>query len=400
MKRTLNIIIAIAGLSLAGSGRMFAQEPPPPAAPPEMPAPPTPPVRPLRAINPATGQPKDATEIADDAAQQAQAEVQKVQREFQRDQGELQKASRQAQDRMATLQQQLTQLGDGPFLVGKRVDSAASGKSLVIRSHDMDASEQGSLEEDLTVMTHILDKAVSDKIEDAQPGRTIMGISVVYAPGESRVRNMYLDGYGAVFMMSVNFPLLPRPAAKEVEKEKTPEDSAWEEARREVYGQPNSWGPPSGGGQKYDEEKVGALKDALVDSLKNAANIRGLKSDDWLTLCVFGSAAGQAKVRVKTAGGGGGGAGGGGGGFGGGGFSSSSSSGNGGGGGGGGGFGGYPFAERFRVAMDKGDDTGRTTMTIRVKKGDVDALAKGKLSPDAFRSRAVVTTYGGSISSS
>ncbi len=379
MKRTLNTIIAIAGLCLAGPAGLFAQEPP---APPEPPAP----IRPVRAVDPATGLAKDATQIADEAAQQAQAEVQKVQGEVQRAQGEIQKAGRQMQDRVTVLQQQLTQLGDGPFLVGKRVDSASSGKSLVIRSHDMDASEQGNLEEDLTVMTHILDKAVSEKVDDAQSGRTIMGISVVYAPGESRVRNMYLDGYGAVFMMNVNFPLLPRPAAKDVEKEKTPEDSAWEEARREVYGQPNSWGSPSGGGQKYDEEKVGALKDALVDALKNAANIRGLKSDDWITLCVFGSGAGQPKVRVKGGGGGGGG------------FgalpSTQATSGS----GGSGGSYGASYSRFLNLIGDGGE--AKTTMTIRVKKGDIDALAKGKLTADAFRSRAVVTTYGGSMSGS
>ena len=41
-------------------------------------------------------------------------------------------------------------------------------------------------------------------------------------------------------------------------------------------------------GEEYSEQKVAQLKDALLESLKSATNIRNLKSDDSITVCVFG----------------------------------------------------------------------------------------------------------------
>ena len=39
----------------------------------------------------------------------------------------------------------------------------------------------------------------------------------------------------------------------------------------------------------YDDGQVGVLKRELLISLKNAANIRGLKSDEWVVVTVFGT---------------------------------------------------------------------------------------------------------------
>src|SRR5204862_5958190 len=82
------------------------------------------------------------------------------------------------------------------------------GKALVIRTSDSDAKEQANLEEDLAVMSRILDKTMSKNLDDDRANR-FMGISVLFAPGSGSIRNLYLEGYGALFLLNVNFPLLP-----------------------------------------------------------------------------------------------------------------------------------------------------------------------------------------------
>ena len=47
-------------------------------------------------------------------------------------------------------------------------------------------------------------------------------------------RNLYIEGHGALFFLSVNYPLVA-PAAKSADNEaKDAPDNEWEEARREL----------------------------------------------------------------------------------------------------------------------------------------------------------------------
>jgi hypothetical protein len=244
----------------------------------------------------------------------------------------------------------------------------------------MTPPEQANLQEDLTVMTHILDKTLAERFADDQSARVAMGISVSFVPGEAPTRSLYLDGYGALFFVKVNFPLLPPPVEKNVEKEKAPADSTWEEAREEVYGQPATSASNHSSRPEYDADKVSALKAALLDSLKDASNIRSVKSDESITVCVIGAPAEPSKHTGTSSGGGG----------------------FGGGGGGGSGSQDSDYAEvvadfdqvirTFPAGQD--DAAEKTTLTIRVKKADCEAFANGKLTADAFQKRAVIKIYG------
>lgn len=253
-----------------------------------------------------------------------------------------------------------------------------AGRMLVIRSSDTDPSVQANMEEDLTVMSRILDKAAQKSDEDRPP--RAMGIDVFFAPGSGSMRSLYLEGYGALFLLNANFPLMAPAEKAEKEKEKSEEDSDWHRAKRELYGPREGWdeetghvfkyGLAGGGpGQPYDQEKVADLKRDLLDALKNAANIRNLKADESITVCVFGASSGRPEKTKATA--------------------------------------KRPTRTRVAVGEDgdsneiavwSGDDRhqgpGRgSVMTIRVKKSDVDAFAKGKLDPDDFAKKASVTTY-------
>ena len=246
------------------------------------------------------------------------------------------------------------------------------GKALVIRTSDADAKAQASLEEDLAVMSRILDKTTA-KQPDNGPENRFMGINVLFAPGSGSIRNLYLEGYGALFLLNVNFPLLPPPEKTEPTKEKSETDSTWEEAKQELYGQSDPWAQAgkefrlsmsTGPQQEYDKDKVENLQESLLEALKNATNIRNLKADESITACVFGGVSvpsGKARTWVKRGS-------------------------------------GPQDADREDILVTGNDDsppTRGTIMTIRVKKSDADAFAKGKLTLDDFRKKASITTYAG-----
>jgi hypothetical protein len=237
------------------------------------------------------------------------------------------------------------------------------GQTVVVRSTDSDPKTQANLEEDLAVMSRILDKALSQN-GDEDRTRHAMGINVLFGPGPSAVRNLYLEGYGALFMMNVGFPLLPPPPKTETPKEEPQKNSAWDDARRELYGQRfdrRVSGPPV---EDYKAEKVSELKDALIEALKNGANIRDLKADDAITVCVFGGPNAPSfryRTMIKR------------------GPKAPSSA---------------TDVQEDVVRVDRGEPkTARgTLMTIKAKKANVDAFAAGKMTLEEFRGKASVTT--------
>jgi hypothetical protein len=275
------------------------------------------------------------------------------------------------QDQLGKAQEQLAMLNDQlNHLRGN------SSRTLILRSADADPKEQGNLEEDLAVMSHILDKAVAGEPGDQPAGHSAAGINLLFMPGSNPLRNLYLDGYGALFMLNVNFPLLAPPAEPGTTKEAQPTNSAWEEARHELYGQPDEdgkmspWGADHVGppGEAYSEEKVSQLKAALLDALKNGANIRGLKADDWISVCVVGeSTAKEFRARAKTYGAGGGG------------YGSADA------------FAGLPGGMKWKAFGTI--PVRHTVMTLRVKKSDVDAFAKGDLDAAKFQKKVSIATY-------
>ena len=236
--------------------------------------------------------------------------------------------------------------------------------ALVIRSGDVEAKEQESLEQDLPVMARLLSKSLPES--GAHSGYRAMGIDVTFAPGNSPIRSMYIEGYGALFMLNVGFPLLPPPNKTEPQKEKPAEDSAWEQAKHEVYGRPAQ--PrvltQTQAGEPYDEGKVNQLKDGLLEALKNATNIRGLKSEDTITVCVFGGGPSRSihtryvNATPEPPG------------------SDTAPE--------------APVASQ-NIWIANGPMSGgghASLLTIRVKKSDVESFAKGKMNLDEFRHKA------------
>jgi hypothetical protein len=229
-------------------------------------------------------------------------------------------------------------------------------------------------------MSRIFDKKLSQARLTTR-GSWSIGFDPFAALGRSSgaIEAIYLEGYGALFLMKVNVLLSPLPEAleeKETEEEDT--DPLWtqtiqemyapEEARRRRTDRPE---------EKYDAEKVEDLKETLIKTLKHAANIRNLKPDESVILTVIGKAS-QSATRTTT--------------------SSYSLGGD---------LSGRRRDRRgstYNITTTLGGaETGTfppTVLTIRAKKSDIDAFAKGQLDFDQFRQKTQLLSYsylGGNI---
>ena len=118
---------------------------------------------------------------------------------------------------------------------------------------------------------------------------------------------------------------------------------------------------------EYEPERVADLKKNILEALKNASNIRNLKPDESITVAVTGPDNGlgtQVRRLYRNEN-----------------HGPAAKSGR---------------AERDVVTVVKADRAlagEETHLIVRVKKADVDALAKGKLTLDAFEKKASVMAY-------
>ncbi len=225
-----------------------------------------------------------------------------------------------------------------------------------------DAKNLATLSEDLTVMMRILEKAAGTKA-DGPP--TASGIALFSFGQVNSPRAFYLDGYGAMFLLSVRYPLLAPPRRDDSDRTNDASNSEWEKAKEEVYGRRAPFDDikfKGAQGEEFNSQRVENLKTQIIDDLMNAKNIRHLKPEDFVTVVVIGSGpggsvrrweshtpAGKRKVAVMAAGGNG---------------------------------------------EDSTPDAGaQSTMTLRAKKSDIDAFAKGQLSAEEFHKKVSVQVY-------
>lgn len=264
------------------------------------------------------------------------------------------------------------------------VSSRYSGDSVppvVLKFGAADAAGIAAMEEDLTIMTHIIDRALERIGENGVDER--FGVKLYYTSGGKSVRALYLDGFGPLFMVKVNFPV-HSPGAVDTKPPATDSDSEWERVRRQLHGldrEVKGFGSASAG-VPYDAERVEVLKKHLLGALKNASNMKGVKSDEYVNVSVFGSPAtttgeiyGRGVGAMPGA------------------ANNLPAAGRGGGAGGSVSAGRAPqpvtSIEVARTALQG------TVLTLWVKKSDIDAAAKGTLDDEAFAKKVSATTYAG-----
>ncbi len=245
----------------------------------------------------------------------------------------------------------------GPFRGQALMARPVTPKALVVRTATPEPKAQAALEEDLAVMAHLLEKAL-DELPGGQPrSMNALGIEVAFPGGAGAVRSLYLDNYGALFFLHVGFPVVG-PSEKQPQ-EKPTGDSAWEDARQELYGRRLRGAAVGEPTEEYSPEKVERLKQTLLETLKNATNIRELKPDEFVTVWVLGGVTGNPAMHIwelknnppGTLGG------------------------------------NIEFVEPQTAV------SGRTVLTLRARKSEIDAYAKGSLTPEEFAKRARITTY-------
>jgi hypothetical protein len=261
-------------------------------------------------------------------------------------------------------------------LVAALRPSAPAPRTLVIPAKSAEPPAIAQIVEDMAVMSRLLDKALGREAAISQSRLNLLGWAQLeyQALGPSlagladQTLGIFLEGYGALFVTSVDYPLAP-PDTKNAEKKKV-EESAWEKARRELYGPAPQleYALRSRGVRKeYDAKKVEQLERTLLETLPQAANIRCLKPEDSVSIAVFeagGSAAAHLAAAVEAQ---------------------------------------NPFGAPARNQFDESRTAAAlawmsaarraSVLVIRVKTSDIDAASRGATPLDQWRDKAVILKY-------
>ncbi len=163
---------------------------------------------------------------------------------------------------------------------------------LVIPGANVADDTIAALQEDLTIMATILDRTVHLN-QEPWPDRLLGGVKLRpwrYDTGRE-LEAILIDGYGAIFLLEVDFPLIdtPTPEAKPAGS-KTSHDTTWEKTRREILGQPGGDPETLQPQSVYDASRVNELEQRLKEALRHAGNLRGLTPEDWIIVQVTGRA--------------------------------------------------------------------------------------------------------------
>jgi hypothetical protein len=248
----------------------------------------------------------------------------------------------------------------------------AAAPVLVIPAKEMAPETYDRIVEDLSVMNRILEKSVTDAPElyeyDALR-REAGALQMLQLNGyvssrqrgdrwpwilrasSGRPKPLYIGGYGVVFSLQVDFPLVPPPEAPEPNKSADKTDRVWAAAQRELVNpQPTIHLRPGVlQGAPYRAEAVENLRSTLIALLKHATNIRDLEPESWLTILVQGPS-GVADQGQDSSG-------------------------------------------DQQASLIGARPSGRTLLTLRAKKADIDQLAKGSLEQTEFQKRVQITAY-------
>ena len=218
---------------------------------------------------------------------------------------------------------------------------------LVIPAGGMSAETLAELRQDMEVMCRIFDRLLQGA-NLRPPGQPRM-----FAPNDGRTtRGVYLPGFGPVFLLQADFPLLPGAAKQEPPVEE-PGDALWLEVKQQMAGRaaPNAAG---GAAPEYDEMKVEKLRKTLTNAMKHAANFRHLDPEERIVVVAVNSSKAGA------------------------------------------GAGGVLFGDAYGQPTPILPTTGPAALqvvAVQATKANVDAYAEAQLTEDEFRERAAIATY-------
>jgi len=243
---------------------------------------------------------------------------------------------------------------------------------LVIPAKEMPSETYDRIVEDLSIMSRIIEKSLRDGSEQVYGtvgtaygmynGADGLYAQTLFLPSDSagprvlrssggQPRAIYIGGYGVVFSLQVDFPLVPPPETAEPNKTADKTDRVWAAAQRELVNPQAALRMRPAGSQArpYRPEAVENLRSTLLAVLKHASNIRDLEPESWLTILVQGPSTAPDQSQ--------------------------------------------DFSGDQQVGLIGTRPAGRTLLTLRAKKTDIDQLAKGPLEQTEFHKRVQITTY-------
>lgn len=219
---------------------------------------------------------------------------------------------------------------------------------LVIPPTGMSAETVAELRKDMHIMCQIFDR----RLEEANlrpSGRPRM-----FAPnnGGTTTRGVYLPGFGPLFLLEADFPLLPGPAKAEPAVEESG-DALWLEIKQQMENQaaPNA---PARVAPEYDATTVEKFRRTLTKAMKHAANLRHVDPDNQIVVVAVN---GSKTVPNGP---------------------------------------GILFSNAYGQSVPVLPTTEPTTlqvMALRATKADLDAYAGAQLTDDQFRERTGIATY-------
>lgn len=158
---------------------------------------------------------------------------------------------------------------------------------LVVPTPDLPAESVVELTEDMTVMCRIFDKALLPSRINVGTSDAVRSRILSFLTNEvdrQTAQGLYLDGYGALFFIDIDYPLAPPQEQGQADTEpQEPTDSVWAQTIAEMTGQQSDEGRIA---QTYDPQRVETLKRTLTKTLAHAANIRLRGPQEFITLVV------------------------------------------------------------------------------------------------------------------
>ena len=301
---------------------------------------------------------------AEIAAKEAEKEVEAARKELEAAQKQMQTAMKQVEAAQKRVKIQVPDIPEIEVAIPRisLLGRSGGGAVLVVPAAELEPEDLAEITEDMTVMSRIFDNKLHQARLTTERGGWYGGWYEDYMPFLGRdsgtIEAVYLEGYAALFLMKVSFPLSPSPEEKEEKKTEVEDtDPLWTETKQEIYAPEEADRRRRTGDrqeEKYDAEKVAELKETLIKTLKHAANIRALNPDQLVILTVIGDQSQSAITMTRS----------------------------------------YVFSGRSRgrssgvVLPEPGAEAGSflpTVLTICAKKSDIDAFAEGELSFDQFR---------------
>jgi len=159
---------------------------------------------------------------------------------------------------------------------------------LVIPSPDLPADRLEELTADLVVMSRIFDKSLLPaRVSLSRNADTGQIFSYVMGRQTSAAQGLYLDGYGVLFFLQIDYPLVP---TQEQEEEQSPPqepgDPVWSQTMEEMSGRQEGRIQTGQARESYDPQRVDSLKRTLIKTLVHAANIRTPRPQDLVTVVI------------------------------------------------------------------------------------------------------------------